>query len=349
MKARGTALSFALALGGLAAAYFTWQRPKESVKADSVVVLSATKQSLEKLHFDDGTRFVDVVKHTDGESRLWVTLGFLPGKTPVVDAGTTVVAMDAGVDAGVLQVSVKPAEIPPTRETPANDRAETLAGRFMPLEATRALGTLPKEKLDELGLVGSERHLEVSFGGQTRRFVVGKPLPGIIGSYLQDEKGDVYLVQSSMFSELDPASQVLVDRRLHAFKQSEFDHFTITLDGKSAEFLQTGAEIAQTAKVARAASPEKGDDMAKNWHDKVFNRTVVTEVLGKGELPKAGEPKVALRIDYSLRGQKKGFLEFGFDATQGTWARSENTASWVGVHQGSEETILEAKRLLQQP
>ena len=345
MKARSTAVFGALALAGLIAAYFTWQRPKDTVKADSVVVLSATKQSLDSLHFDDATRFVDVVKHTDGETRWWVTLGFLPGKTPVVDAGTSVVAMDGGVDGGVLQVSVKPAEPTPTRETLANDRADTLVARFMPLEASRALGVLPQAKLDELGLVGSTRRLEITYAGQIKRFSVSKPLPGIIGSYLMDDKGEVFLVQSTMFNELDPASSVLVDRRMHTFKQSEFDHFTVSLDGKTEDFVQTNAEIAQTAKVAHASSPEKPDDLAKNWHDKIWNRTVVTEVLGKGELPKAGTPKVAVRIDYSLRGAKKGWLEIGFDSTQGTWARSENTASWVGIHQGAEETVIEAKRL----
>lgn len=347
MKARGTAVFGALALGGLLAAYLTWQRPKDSVKADAVVVLSATKQSLDAVHFDDGTRFVEVKKHTDGETRWWVTLGFLPGKTPVVDAGTAVVAMDGGTDAGVLQVSVKPAEPLPTREMPANERAETMLLRFMPLEATRALGSLPNEKLDELGLVGSLRHLEVTFGGQLKRYTVGKPIPGIIGSYLQDEKGEVYLVQSTMFNELDPASQVLIDRRLHAFKQAEFDHLTLTLEGKTVDFVQTNAEITQTAKLARASSPEKADELAKNWHDKLWSRTVVTDVLGRGELPKAGTPKVALRLDYSQRGAKKGWLELGFDPGGSTWARSENTASWVGVHQGTEETIAEAKRLLE--
>jgi hypothetical protein len=337
----------ALALVGLCAAYLTWQRPKDTVKADVVQVFNATKQSLEKVHYEDGTRFVDLDKRGDTAPRLWVTLGFLPGKTPVFDAGMSLVSMDGGVDGGALLVSVKPPEPLPTREMYANERAETLFTRFTPFEATRALGSLPKEKLDELGLVGSERHLAVTVAGQVHKLLVSKPLSGVIGSYLQDEQsGEVYLVQGSVFTELDPTSQMLVDRRLHTFKQSEFDAFTLALDGKVADYVQTNADIPQTAKVARAETPDKAEELVKNWHDKIWNRLVVTEVLGKGEAPKHGEPKVALHLEYRSRGTKKGWLEIGFDGTQGTWARSENTPSWVAVHQGTEEIILEAKRFM---
>lgn len=348
MKARSAMIQGGLAVAGLLAAYVTWQRPKDTARPDAVSVFSATKQSLEKVHFDDGSRFVDVVRKTEGEPRLWVTLGFLPGKEPAMaDAGVAVVMVDAGVDAGMVAAAVKPAPPTPTREMLANERADTLFQRFMPFDATRALGQLPKEKLDELGLTASDRRLEVTIAGQVRRFTVSRPVPGIIGSYVQDDVShDVYLVQGSVFSELDPGSQLLVDRRLHVFKQPEFDAFIVESEGKSVEFVQTGAEIPQSAKVARAATPDKPDELAKNWHDKILNRLVVTDVLGKGELPRAGEPKARLRIEYRSHAAKKGWLEIGFDPQNATWARSENTASWVAIHQGSEEIVAEAQKLL---
>lgn len=118
---------------------------------------------------------------------------------------------------------------------------------------------------------------------------------------------------------------------------------------KKIDFVQTGADIAQTTKVARAATPDKPEELAKNWHDKIWNRLIVTEVLSKGELPKLGEPTVQVRLDYSLKGQPKGWLELGFDPKGGTWARSENTPSWVSVHQGTEEIILEGQKLVAGP
>ena len=346
MKARSLVIVGGLASLGLIAAYATWQRPKESQKTETALVLTASKQSLEKVHFDDGARFVDVVKTTDSEHSLWVTVGFLEGKRPVFDAG---VPSAGGGDAGVVvRAPVPPPEPPPNRTMPASERADTLFGRFMPFEATRALGLLSREKLEELGLTGSERHLEVTVAGQARRFLVSKAVHGLIGSYVQDERTqEVYLVQSSMFSELDPASLLLVDRRLHTFKPTDFDRFSVSFEGKTVEYVEESTGAPPVVKVARASQPDKPDEMAKNWHDKIWSRLVVTEVLGKGELPKAGEPKVGLRLEYLGRGNRKGWLELGQDPAKGMWARSENTASWVGVHQGGEEMMLEAKRLVE--
>ena len=93
-------------------------------------------------------------------------------------------------------------------------------------------------------------------------------------------------------------------------------------------------------------TPDKPEELVKNWHDKVWTRLIVTEVLGKGEAPKHGEPRVAMRLDYTSRGQPKGWLEVGLDDTKGTWARSENTANWVAVHQGADELVIEAKKIV---
>ena len=350
MKARSAALQGGLAVAGLVAAYVTWQRPTESLKADTVIVVDATKNSLERVTYSDGTRSVTVEK----KGRLMLTLAFVPGKRPVFDAGETIFEVDAGADAGVdggvLRVSQRPAEPAPDRTVFANDRADTLWAKLTPFEGSRALGVLPKEKLDELGIANSERKLELQVSGVTRRFTISRPVSGLIGIYAQDEKtNDVFLISSSLFNELDPNSQLLVDRRLHLFKQAEFDAFTIRAGDKLAGFVQTGADIPQTARVARAATPDKADELAKNWHEKIWNRLIVTEVLSPEELPKAGEPSAQLRLEYTLKGSAKGWLELGFDPKGGTWARSENTPSWVSVHQGSEEIILEGQKLVGAP
>ena len=350
MKARSAALQGGLALAGLVAAYVTWQRPADSLKSDSVVVVEASRNSLERVRYEDGLRSVTVEK----KDRLLVTLAYLPGKRPVFDAGTTSFEVDAGTDGGVdggtLLVSAKPAEPAPDRTVFANDRADTLWAKLTPFEGTRALGQLPREKLDEVGLTGSERKLELQVSGVAHRFTISRPVAGLIGNYAQDEKsGDVFLISSSLFNELDPNSQLLVDRRLHLFKPSEFDGFTVKAGEKSAAFVVTGAEISQTARVARAATPDKPEELVKNWHEKLWNRLIVTEVLSQGELPKAGVPEVQLRVDYTAKGQPRGWIELAIDANKATWARSENTPSWVAVHQGSEELILEGLKLAVSP
>lgn len=346
MKARSAALQGGLAVVGLVAAWFTWQRPAESQQQkDSVVMVDANKSSLERVRYEDGVRAITVEK----KDRLYVTLAYLPGQRPAWDAGTPPELVDGG-DAGQV-IAAKPPEPPPDRTLYANERGETLWARFTPFEATRGLGKLPKEKLDELGVTDSPRKLELTIAGAPLRFTISKPMNGLIGNYAQNEKtGEVFLISSSMFNELDPNSQVLVDRRLHTFKPNEFDAFTVTVGGKTAAFVQTGADVPATTRIARAATPDKPDELVANWHEKIWSRLVVTEVLQKDEAPKYGEPGVLLRIDYSFKGKPKGWLELGnHERTNTMWARSENTLSWVGLHQGSEEIALEGVKLATAP
>jgi hypothetical protein len=77
----------------------------------------------------------------------------------------------------------------------------------------------------------------------------------------------------------------------------------------------------------------------------VFNRLIVTEVLGKDEAPAAGEPKIELRVDYTSGGKPKGFVEIG-KAGGSVFGRSENTAGWVGLHMGTDDVLTDAKRIV---
>src|SRR5205823_4537436 len=141
-------------------------------------------------------------------------------------------------------------------------------------------------------------------------FWVSNPGAGFIGQYVFDDKSrEVYLLPSAALSDLEPSSNTLIDRRLHAFKAVDYDSFVLSMEGNKRELVQTDAAIPQTTKVAPKDKPDKPDEFAKNWHDKIWNRIIVTEVLGKDELPPHGAPVVLLRIDYFAKGQPKGFLE----------------------------------------
>jgi hypothetical protein len=199
--------------------------------------------------------------------------------------------------------------------------------------------------LKELGLFDTKRKLTVSISGAQRVFDVGNPSLNIVGMYLRDAAdGTVYLLPAAMLSELEPSSQQLVDRRMHVFKMNEYDAFTIETAGEKKEFVSSNADIPQTAKVAPRETPDKQDELARNWSDKVFNRLIVTEVFGKGETPMAGEPKIELRVDYTSGGKPKGFVEIG-KANGAVFGRSENTAGWVGLHMGTDDVLTDAKRI----
>ena len=342
MKASSAAVNGALAVAGLLAAYVTWQRPKETSNNDLITVLEATKSTLGKIRYEDGARALEVFQ-PEGEKAVWLRMEGLP--TPEARIPPPVALPDGGfADAGLAEPLPLAAPLPP-REMRGNERADALMARFAPFQAVRALGKLAAEKQRELGLDGTVRKLTVTVSGQPHLYAVSNPQAGMIGTYLRDEKdGAVYLLTGSLLSELEPSSQALVDRRLHAFRGPDFDEFVIGYDTTKRAYLQKDAEIPQTMKVTSKETPDKPDDLVRNWHDKVWNRLIVTEVLGKGEQPKGGAPKVELRIDYLARGSGKGFIELGKSASGDLWARTENTASWVGLHTGTDDVIAEAKK-----
>jgi hypothetical protein len=363
MNARGATVMGALAATALGAAYLTWQRPKESKSDNAVKVLEASKTSLEKVHYEDGTRFTDLTRKVDDEAPVvWLRQGFLEGKAPIFDAGTPGPASDAGTsaDGGALAdagtkpaVAVVPPPVPPTRELRGNERSDKAWEKFAPFEAVRALGVLADAKLKELALDQSPKLLELTVAGTGHRFRVSNPGPGagFIGQYVMDEKSkEVYLLSGGALAEIEPSSTTLVDRRLHAFKGVDFDSFVVTLPegGQKKEFVQTDAQIPQTTKIAPKEHPDKPDEFAKNWHDKIWNRMIVTEVLGKDEKPSGGDPVVLLRVDYFMKGKPKGWLELARAPTNAVqvFGKSENTAGWVALHAGVEEMALEAKKVV---
>ena len=341
MKATSAAVNGALAVAGLVAAYVTWQRPKESITNDNVVVLEATKGTLNRVRYEDGTRVLEIYR-PEGEKAVWLKQSILPAKLTILPTPNSV---DAGFIDGGAVVAIKQLPPPPPREVRGNDRAETLLTRFTPFEAVRALGTLTPEKQKELGLEAAERKLTITVSGQARVYTVSNPQPGMVGTYLRDEKdGKIYLLTGSLISELEPSSQTLVERRLHTFRAPDFDEFVLSYDDKKRAYLQKDAEIPQTMKVTAKETPDKPDELVRNWQDKVWNRLIVTEVLGKGEAPKDGEPQIELRIDYLARGNPKGWVELAKTKAGDLWARSENTAGWVGLHTGTDDVVAEAKK-----
>ncbi|MFZ5468829.1 MAG: hypothetical protein ACOZIN_05265 [Myxococcota bacterium] len=327
MKARGAAVQGALAVVGLVAAYVTWQREPEQSKGE-VVVLDVSKSSLEKVRYEDGMRFIELYRQGgEGGPVTWLRQGMLEA------------AAVAQADGGV---STPPA---PPKEVRGNERAEKLYERFAPLRAARAFGALPPERKKEVGLAESKRRLEVTAAGVTRSFKVSTSAMGVGTPFVEDEQGRAFLLGGTLISELDPSSQQLVDRRLHAFRAAEVDAFVVKADGKSREFVQSGAEIPATTKVAPKETPDKPDELARNWHDRVWSRLVVTEVYGRGQLPPEGEPKASLRIEYSQRGAPKGWLEIA-KGEKTAYARSEQTANWVALHGNLDDILTEGKKLV---
>jgi hypothetical protein len=113
-------------------------------------------------------------------------------------------------------------------------------------------------------------------------------------------------------------------------------------------------------RLAPKETPDKPDQTAKNWHERIWN-LFPSEVLGKEEVPPPSPPVTALRVDYSARGRSLGWLEIaraGAPPTAATstaekqpmasseiFGRSEFSAGWVKLPGDAANLISEGETL----
>jgi hypothetical protein len=306
MTGRSLVIQGALALAGLSVAYATWQREPDRADGE-VIVVDATKNELGRVHFEDDNTSVELERRSDGDgSAVWLQL---LDKTP---APVPAAAKAHGTGAPASAASPAPAPRPrPLRDLRGDEPATRTFEQFAPLRSARAFGTLDAAKLKELGLDAPKRKLQVTARGQTRDFVIGSPASATGESYLRDVKdGRVYLMPRALLSDLQGAGYRLVDRRLHAFKIADVNRIVVTASGKSRELVLTNGQNPTAYKLAPAGTPDKPDEQARNWHDKIW-RLYPLELLGKGEVPADGTPKVAARIEYFDGRKPVGWVELG--------------------------------------
>jgi len=375
MKAKQAAIHGGLAGLALVVAYATWQREPETAAPDSVVALDIGKSDLAAVRIQTPELTLEVQRRDD---EVWIhsiPMQKLTPAPPVVPApvataadGGTVVPIThiaANPDAGVVQkvitplvtavrpgsqdggMSVPPPPPPiPPRDMKGNELAEKLLEKFAPMRALRSLGKQPPEKLKELGLDEPRRTLTVvQRGGRETVFKISNPVLGAGSPYLMGPDGTVYLVPSTNVSQLEAGQNQLVDRRLHTFKQTELDGVAVKAGDKQGELVQTADEQG-AIHVAGKNKPEKPDDFARNWNDKIFRMSGL-EVLGKGETPAAGEPKVEGHIDYLRHGKAVGWVDLARGVNGELYLRTEHTAGWVKASGRADDVLGEIKKVLE--
>lgn len=346
MTRRAVMIQGALALAGLVAAYTTWQRQPELVGGE-VFVLDITRNDLEKVRFEDQ------------EVKSWAELA-----RDKDEGGTFVTLRLSGHDAsGVALPSGHPgvALKVPERLVRGNENARRVFESFAPLRASRALGVLDPARLKELGLDTTKKWIEVTARGNKRRFAIVPAPPGGNDPYLRDEQdGRVYIVARHILSDLQSASVNLVERRFHPFRLEEVERIVVTgASGKKKEYKTARVdENLPGIRLLPASAPDKPDETAKNWHDRIWNLFPAT-VLGKGEAPATNqEAQGVLRVEYFSRGKPLGWLELaktkpaaGQSATgaaprEVSVARSEFTLGWMQLSADAGALITEGETLV---
>jgi hypothetical protein len=357
MTGRAAAVQGGLAALGLVIAYSTWQREPERAPG-AVTIIDAAKSDVTKIHYEDETSAVDMTRGKGGsDPMVWLHVVTKPkpedtkkddkkdDKAPAKDDKKTTTA----------------AKQQPPRDLGGGEGAAKVFDQFAPFVSPRAFGVLDKDKLKEIGLDAPKRKLEVTVKGDVRRYEIGQPANATGGeSFLRDvSDGRVYLMPRSMLGELSNAGH-MVDRRLHAFELNEFDRFVMSSGGKQKEYIQVGKESRATAGFASPKTPDKRDQMAKNWHDSLW-RMFPVEILGRGEEPAGGKPTLALRVDYYDGKKSVGWLELGriegagtmsdesgAASGQETYVRTEHTVGWCKLGNGG-QLVPDAQKLIAAP
>ena len=333
MTGKGVLIQGVLAALGLGAVYSTWQREPDRAPGEATV-LNLGKKDLQGIHYDDDQTTVDLFAQgqtPDGAPEVWVKVleKKAPPKTPGAPESPTAPAV--------------------AKEFRGDESARRMWADFAPWHSPRAFGALDDAKAKELGIddASAKKKLSVNASGQTFSFVLGQPAAHGSGeTYLRDvQNGHVYLATRQLVGDLQGAAHRLVDRRLFAFKQGDFDKLTVSANGKTRALVVVNRLDPVALKLAPASAPDKPEDMLKTWHDKVWRLSPV-EVLGKGVEPTEGSPKIDLRVEYFDRSKSLGWVEIahiekadlvssgpakapGSAGSSVLFARSSHTAGWV--------------------
>lgn len=352
MTGRSAAIQGGLAVIGLVAAHFTWQREPERAPG-AATVIDASKSDVSVVHYADKNTEVDFRRSAGGDNDvpLWIHIvkgdGALRHNDPAKDKTK---AKDPAAQAAAKELPDTP------RDLRGSDTAVRLVDNFGPLVSPRAFGVLDKAKLKELGLESPVRKLDVTVKGDVRHYEIGQPEKATGGeSFLRDTRdGRVYLMPRGMLADLQNPGH-LVDRRMHAFELADFDRIVISAGDKTKEYVQTDRQVRAKAAFAPAKSPDKPDQMAKNWHDSLW-RAFPSEILGRGEEPAGGKPATVLRIEYFDGKKSIGFDELArVESTSGVseepansdvYLRTEHSAGWLKLQTGS-QIVADAQKLLQ--
>ncbi len=356
MTGRSAAIQGGLAALGLIAAHFTWQRDPERAPG-AATVIEASKSDVSLIHYADNNTVVDFSRgQGDKDAPAWIHLVKGDDTLKHKDA-----AKDKKNDKNEGNKTDKPENKDATdkpRDLRGSDQAGKLLDNFGPFISPRAFGVLDAAKLKELGLAAPVRTLDVTVRGDVRHYQIGQPEKAAAGeSFLRDTRdGRVYLMPRGMLADLQNPAH-LVDRRLHSFDVPDYDRLVITSGGKTKEYVQTDRQVRAKATIAPAKSPDKPDQMAKNWHDSLW-RGYASEVLGRGEDPPGGKPATVLRVEYFDGKRPIGFDEFArVEASSAiseeppgsdVYVRTEHSAGWMKVANGA-QLITDAQKLVAAP
>lgn len=274
--------SAAIALG-------VWTRdkqPKALAKAD-VTVWQGRPADVEKLVYEGKKKRLELTAKKDDLGRYFVGAVEKDKPAPKPDPAAPDPAAAEKSVTGL--VSIGP--------------AEKLLDLLAPLRALRAVGQVPADREAEFGLAEPEGTLTLTLKGADRKLVFGGSTPGGGDRYARDpQSGEVYVVKSDIFRNVDTPESTLQERDLHEWKDADVVSAKLTAGGRTRTIVRGGAE--QKRFWADEAKKDAADETLGNWMAKV-DRLRPTEYPQTPPDPR----ETVVRIDYAGSGGPLGYLE----------------------------------------
>lgn len=301
MASRNIGVHVFVFVGASVLALRAWTAEEEpSAKHVAAELWSGKETELEKIEFVTPKNEVTIEPKSDSHGRYYVgTVQSVPEPPRLTPA-----APDAGAASA-------PAPAEPERPEPQRfvsvAKAGELSASLVTLRASRVLGKIDDDRLDEFGFDEADKgKLTVHLGGRTHVLAFGEKTPGGRDRYVRDPAtGEGYVIAGSVSNDLLSAKNRLVERAFHDFGEEK--------TGKVV--LSTGEQTRQVVRHATEknfwASPDTADDKdetVSNWMTKL-ERLRVTAYLENPQPPVA-EGDVVVRVTYfSDKGRELGFLE----------------------------------------
>ena len=280
----------------LLAAWLRWTgvfSADEESQADAVVIMRAELEDIERIAFHNDKLDVAITMKDDALGRYaWVELEERKKKPkPVVQDELPTDLDEPSVDEPAVDEptvdeptpegeEAVASEEPPeeefdieieTSQFKGGDAVTKLLESLAPLQAVRALGEVPQDKLADLELETPESWIEITRRGKVRRLEVGGEAYGTRDFYVRDvETGKFYLVDADVFRPLKYAKSRLPDRRLSDLEQPDIARVVLQATSGRVELVHQNRQDKDAAYWASSVDPEVPVELYSNWLDKAL-------------------------------------------------------------------------------
>jgi hypothetical protein len=246
-----------LALGGLGLAYAVWTDDDRGRTRAQVTVWDCDADAVTKVRLEGERYHATLERKGQGAEAYW----WVSHASRTQDAEAT------------------------AREFTASDTVDKYLDTLAPLRASREVGQLDDETLEQVGLHEPKDRLTISCGGKDRTFLVGENAFGSGDRYLRDERGGaVYLTDAALVRDLESAQARLMQRKLHTFEWNTIAKIGAGGYGRDKTLLHRNRHDPSQAEWVDEAEPDRRNELYGNWLNRL-RRMSVLEYLNPDEEP----------------------------------------------------------------